>query len=180
LLVPPVDNISLRLSAFGVARIADAGAAVAIAPAVEAQMGHGAPMVGRLRRHGVITGLGVDVVTTVAGDAFSLMRAALLTSQLADTSRLRAADVLRLATLGGAAALGLADQVGSLRPGKQADLLLLRATDANLVGGRHDPIGTVVTAAHPGNIAAVYVAGQRMDIKAAAGDLTELATRVTT
>jgi cytosine/adenosine deaminase-related metal-dependent hydrolase len=180
LLVPPVDNISLRLSASGVARIADAGAAVAIAPAVEAQMGHGAPMVGRLRRHGVITGLGVDVVTTVAGDAFSLMRAALLTSQLADTSRLRAADVLRLATLGGAAALGLADQVGSLRPGKQADLLLLRATDANLMGGRHDPIGTVVTAAHPGNIAAVYVAGQRMDIKEAAVGLTELATRVTT
>jgi cytosine/adenosine deaminase-related metal-dependent hydrolase len=160
------------------ARIADVGAAVVIAPAVEAQMGHGAPMVGRLRRHRVITGLGVDVVTTVAGDPFSLMRAALLTSQVADTSRLHAADVLRLATIGGAAAVGLADQIGSLRPGKQADLVLMRAADVNLAGGQHDPIGTVVTAAHPGNIDAVYVAGHRVDLGPAAVDLTEVATRV--
>jgi 5-methylthioadenosine/S-adenosylhomocysteine deaminase len=159
-------------------RIADAGAAVAIAPAVEAQMGHGAPMVGRLRRHGVTTGLGVDVVTTVAGDPFSLMRAALLTSQLADTSRLHAADVLALATIGGAAAVGLADRVGSLRPGKQADLVLLRATDVNLAGGRHDPIGTVVTSAHPGNIDAVYVAGRLVDLEQPPVDLTEIAARV--
>src|SRR5262249_18728742 len=90
-------------------RLADAGGAVSVAPAVEAQMGHGAPMVSRLRQHGVITGLGVDVVTTVAGDMFSLMRAALLTSQLGPGERLRAADVLRLATIDGASALGMAD-----------------------------------------------------------------------
>jgi len=145
------------------ARIAAAGAAVSIAPAVEAQMGHGAPMVGRLRHHGITTGLGVDVVTTVAGDMFALMRATLLTSQLGDGERLRAADVLRLATLDGATALGRADEIGSLRPGKQGDLVLLRADDVNLVGGRHDPIGTVVTNAHPGNVDAVFVAGQRVD-----------------
>src|SRR5436190_570255 len=53
--------------------IAESGAAVSITPAVEAQMGHGAPMVNRLRAAGITTGLGVDVVTTVAGDMFSLM-----------------------------------------------------------------------------------------------------------
>lgn len=142
--------------------IARAGAAVSVTPAVEARMGHGAPMVGRLRRHGVTTGLGVDVVTSVAGDMFSLMRAALLTNYLGEGPRLNPADVLRLATLDGAAALGMADQVGSLRVGNHADLVLLRATDVNLLGGRHDPIATVVTAAHPGNIDAVYVAGRRV------------------
>ncbi|MFL6142616.1 MAG: amidohydrolase family protein [Labedaea sp.] len=141
------------------AMIAESGAAMSITPAVEAQMGHGAPMINRLRAAGITTGLGVDVVTTVAGDMFSLMRAALLTSQLAGGPRLRAADALRLATLDGARALGLADRIGSLRPGKQADLVLLDADAVNLAG-THDPIGAVVTAAHPGNVHTVLVAGR--------------------
>jgi cytosine/adenosine deaminase-related metal-dependent hydrolase len=117
-------------------------------------------MIGRLRKAGVTTGLGVDVVTTVAGDMFSLMRAAMLTSQLGEGPRLTAADMLRTATLDGAAALGMADRIGSLRPGKQADIVLLRVDALNLVGGLHDPIGAVVTAAHPGNVDTVLVAGQ--------------------
>ncbi|GAA0590946.1 amidohydrolase family protein [Kutzneria viridogrisea] len=140
--------------------IARAGAAVAITPAVEARMGHGAPMIGRLLRHGISTGLGVDVVTSVAGDMFSLMRAALLTGQFGAGVRPTPADVLRLATVDGAAAVGLADRVGSLALGKQADLVLLRANDVNLLGGLHDPVGTVVTAAHPGNIDTVLVGGR--------------------
>ncbi|MGQ0838575.1 amidohydrolase family protein [Actinokineospora sp.] len=154
------------------ALIAEAGAAVSIAPAVEATMGHGAPMVGRLRGHGITTGLGVDVVTTVAGDMFSLMRATLLTGRFGDGPRPTAADVLRLATVDGAAALGLADQVGSLRVGKQADLVLLRTTDLNLLGGLADPVGAVVTAAHPGNIDTVLVAGRPVGI-AGPADLAE-------
>jgi 5-methylthioadenosine/S-adenosylhomocysteine deaminase len=138
--------------------IADSGAAVAITPAVEARMGHGGPLIGRLRSAGVTTGLGVDVVTTVAGDMFSVIRAALLTSYLAPGPHLSPADLLRMATLDGAAALGLSDQIGSLRPGKQADIVLLRADDVNLAA-THDPVGSVVTAAHPGNVDTVLVAG---------------------
>lgn len=142
------------------AMIADSGAAVAITPAVEARMGHGGPLIGRLRGAGVTTGLGVDVVTTVAGDMFSVIRAALLTSYLApEGPHLTPADVLRIATLDGAAALGLADQVGSLQPGKQADIVMLRADAVNLAAA-HDPIGAVVTAAHPGNVDTVLVAGK--------------------
>jgi 5-methylthioadenosine/S-adenosylhomocysteine deaminase len=139
--------------------IADSGAAVAITPAVEAQMGHGAPMVNRLRAFGITTGLGVDVVTSVAGDMFSLMRAALLTSHVSPGERLRTADILRVATLDGARALGLGERIGSLRPGKEADLVLLRADAVNLLAAR-DPIGAVVTAAHPGNVDSVLVAGK--------------------
>ena len=69
-----------------------------------------------------------------------------------------AADVLRIATLGGARALGLTD-VGSLAVGNQADLVLLRGTDLNLVAHLGDPIATVVTSAHPGNVDTVFVGG---------------------
>ncbi|MET8144605.1 amidohydrolase family protein [Sphaerisporangium sp. NPDC005288] len=51
------------------------------------------------------------------------------------------------------------DQVGSLRPGKHADLVLLRTDAVNLSGARRDPVASVVTAAHPGNVDTVLVAG---------------------
>ncbi|PSL04542.1 cytosine/adenosine deaminase-related metal-dependent hydrolase [Haloactinopolyspora alba] len=140
--------------------IAESGGAMSIAPAVEARMGHGPAVVGRLRAAGVTTGLGVDVVTTVAGDMFSLMRATLLSGHDAGHTDLSAAEVLRMATQDGADAVGLGDRVGSLRSGKQADLVLLRADDVNLAGGLHDPVGAVVTAAHPGNVDTVLVAGR--------------------
>ncbi|WP_239062784.1 amidohydrolase family protein [Streptomyces sp. SID13031] len=136
--------------------IADSGAAVAVTPAVEARMEMGDQLTGRLKAAGVTTGLGIDVVTTVPGDMFNAMRSVLALGY----QTLTAAEVLRIATLEGARALGLADQIGSLRPGKQADLILLRASDINLIGGLHDPIATVATAAHPGNIDTVLVAGK--------------------
>lgn len=142
------------------ALIAESGGAVAIAPAVEAQMGHGAPMTGRLRAASVLTGLGADVVTTVPGDMFSLMRAALLSGQLGDGPRATAADVLRMATLDGAAALGMSDRIGSLRVGKQADVVLLRTDTVSMAGAEHNPVAAVVAAAHPGDVDTVLVAGR--------------------
>ncbi|UKY51597.1 amidohydrolase family protein [Streptomyces inhibens] len=145
--------------------IADSGGAVAITPAIEASMRFGAPMAGRLRRAGITTGLGADAVTSAPSDMFSQMRAALMSSHFdgdngSGASPIKAADVLRLATAEGAAALGLADEVGSLGIGKRADLVLLRADAINLAPVAHDPIGAVVTAAHPGNVDTVLVAGQ--------------------
>lgn len=139
--------------------IAERGGAVSITPAIEEQMSVGGPMIGRLRAHGVTTGLGIDVVAAVAGDMFSVMRATLAIGTRGTGPKPTAAEVLRLATLGGAQALGLADQIGSLQVGKQADIQLIRADDINLAGGSHDPIGTVVTGAHPGNVDTVLVAG---------------------
>jgi len=140
------------------ALIAGTGGALSITPAVEARMGHGAPMLGRVRALGVPTGLGVDVVTTVPGDLFSVMRAALLTVDASGGERVPAADVLEAATLGGATALGMADRIGSLRPGAQADIVLLR-TDAVGAAGGHDPVGVAVNA-HPGLVDTVLVAGR--------------------
>jgi 5-methylthioadenosine/S-adenosylhomocysteine deaminase len=153
--------------------IAEAGAGVSIAPALEAGMGHGAPMVRRLREFGVLSGLGVDSVTVVAGDMFSLMRATLLSAHLSEGVRITPADVLRMATIEGAAALGMADRVGSLGVGKHADLVVLRADDLNLVGAA-DPVAAVVTAAHPGNVERVFVGGmeaRRQDVAGAVKDV---------
>jgi 5-methylthioadenosine/S-adenosylhomocysteine deaminase len=140
--------------------IAESGGTASVAPAGEAQMRAGQPVAGRLRRAGVTTGLGVDAVTSTPGDMFSLMRAALLASQIADNPPLTVQDVLKMATLDGAAALGLADRIGSLRPGKQADVILLRLSDLNILTAERDPIAAVVTAANPSNVDTVLVAGQ--------------------
>jgi cytosine/adenosine deaminase-related metal-dependent hydrolase len=144
-----------QLTARSMDLLAGSGGGVAVAPAVEARMGHGPDPIGRLRARGIPVGLGVDVVTTVPGDLFSVMRAALLTAH----PDLSAPDALRLATIEGAAAIGMADRVGSLRPGKQADVILLR-TDTPGMAPVLDPIAAVVTAADTSVVDTVLVAGQ--------------------
>ncbi|MGW7679397.1 amidohydrolase family protein [Kribbella sp. NPDC054772] len=134
--------------------IAETGAAVSTTPTVEARMQMGEPLAGRLRAAGVDFSLGIDVVTTAGGDMFRAMHEVLSLGHTAFS----AAEVLQLATVGGAQALGLTD-VGSLAVGNQADVVLLRGTDVNLVGGMHDPVATVVTSAHPGNVDTVLVGG---------------------
>jgi len=134
--------------------LADSGGGVAVAPAVEARMGHGPDPIGRLRAHGIPVGLGVDVVTSVPGDLFSVMRAALITAH----PNLTTPTALRLATIEGAAALGMADRVGSIEPGKQADIVLLR-TDTPGMAPVLDPVATVVTSADTSAVDTVLVAG---------------------
>ncbi|QNP69660.1 amidohydrolase family protein [Streptomyces roseirectus] len=140
--------------------IADSGATACAAPGAEAMLGNRSPVAGRLRRAGVVTGLGADTVTSAPGDMFSVMRAALLASRLADEVPLTVADVLRMATIDGATALGLGDRTGSLRPGKQADVVLLRLDDLNVLTAERDPVAAVVTSAGPHNVDTVLVAGR--------------------
>ena len=76
----------------------------------------------------------------------------------ADLPALTARDALEWATLGGARALGLEDKIGSLEPGKQADLVMIDARALNL-WPVHDPIATAMQASLA-NIEAVMVAGR--------------------
>ncbi|MFE9644386.1 amidohydrolase family protein [Streptomyces sp. NPDC006365] len=131
--------------------IADSGATASATPGDEA---------GRLRRAGITTGTGVDTVAFAPGDMFSTMRAAHLAGQIAEDPQLTAKNVLRMATLDGAAAMGLADRTGSLRPGKQADIIMLRLDDLSMLTAERDPIGAVVTAAQSHNVDTVLVAGK--------------------
>ncbi|CDP86681.1 MULTISPECIES: amidohydrolase family protein [Mycolicibacterium] len=150
------------------ALIADSGGSASIAPYVEMVMGHGHPPIGRLLDHGITPSLSVDVTTTVPGDMFTQMRVALAQNRelaFKDDPRepfsptLTHEDVLRFATVAGAAACGLDDKIGTLTPGKQADLVLVRADDVNTFPVC-DPIGTVVTSADTSNVDTVIVRGE--------------------
>jgi cytosine/adenosine deaminase-related metal-dependent hydrolase len=134
-------------------------------------MGHGPAATGRLRARGIPTGLSVDVCTNVGGDLFAGMRTALAVQRGQANAEalargetparvsMTALDALRMATVEGAKACGLDDRIGSLAPGKQADVLVLRATDLNLAPV-NDPVSAAVLAAHPGNVEHVFVAGR--------------------
>ncbi|MCY0880308.1 MAG: amidohydrolase family protein [Firmicutes bacterium] len=150
--------------------IADTGCSVSVTPEIEMLMGHGYPCTGFLVENGAAPTLGVDVVTSVSGDLLAQMRAVLAAErarvnnqtlaggQMPETLVLSARQVLEFATVNGARALGLEDRIGTLSVGKQADIVLIRATDINLFPV-NDPIGAVVSGAGVQNVDTVMVAG---------------------
>jgi 5-methylthioadenosine/S-adenosylhomocysteine deaminase len=146
------------------AMLADAGCSVSVSPDVELKMGFGWPMTGRLLAAGIRPTLSIDDCPTAGGDMFSTMRTALSVQRGLDVAQggrpsLTARDVLEFATVEGARALGLDDRAGSITPGKQADLVLLRTDDLTLFPVNH-PVGAVVSAGHPGLVDTVLVAGE--------------------
>ncbi|TDD76776.1 amidohydrolase [Actinomadura darangshiensis] len=143
-------------------RIAASGGTVSVAPAIEAALNIGLAPTGRARAAGIPTALGADTVASGPGDMFGIMRAAyVLERGRPDGAGMgfTTADALRMATIEGAEVAGLADVTGSLTPGKQADLLVLR-TDTLGVAAAHDPIAAVVLSADTRNVDTVLVGGR--------------------
>ena len=118
----------VRVDAEEIALLARHDVAVAHCPRSNALLGCGIAPVAELRRAGVRVGLGTDSpASTPSFDMFDEMRAAIALAR-AGASRsaaLSAREALRLATLGSAEALRLDDEVGSLTPGKRADLAIV-------------------------------------------------------
>jgi cytosine/adenosine deaminase-related metal-dependent hydrolase len=137
------------------------GTPASVSPYTELQIGYGQPATGALLSAGVPTGLSVDT-TMLSGNAdmFGIMKAtqACANALAYDEFALTARDVLRLATIDGAATLGLDAVTGSLAPGKRADLIVV-AVDAWNLGVLTDPARLLVTAAHPGNVETVLADG---------------------
>jgi 5-methylthioadenosine/S-adenosylhomocysteine deaminase len=147
--------------------IAESGGTASVAPYVEMLMGHGHPPTGKLLARGVRPSLSVDVVSSVPGEMFTQMRTALVYDRIGNFTdtpddpfepALTHRDVLEFATIDGARACGLEDKVGSLTPGKQADIVLLR-TNAINTAPMVDPVGTIVVFADTSNVDTVLVAG---------------------
>jgi cytosine/adenosine deaminase-related metal-dependent hydrolase len=150
-----------------IALIADSGGSASLAPYVELVMGHGHPPIGQLLRHGIVPSLSVDITTTSPGDMFTQMRSALADGRMAEFDAgadhrfrpaLRHDDVLGFATTAGAAACGLNETIGTISPGKDADLVLIRADAVNTFPGS-DPAATVVSSADTSNVDTVMVRG---------------------
>jgi cytosine/adenosine deaminase-related metal-dependent hydrolase len=153
-----------------IAMMADAGATASLGVHCELNaQGIGDIPLDRLLAAGIRPSLSGDTETKCAGDMFTQMRHAFAYYRSwmgGNHSRVKNApatitlrDVLEFATVAGARAIGLERQVGSLTPGKQADVILISRDDLNLTPVS-DAVGAVVLAAHPGNVDSVFVAGK--------------------
>jgi 5-methylthioadenosine/S-adenosylhomocysteine deaminase len=138
--------------------LADAGSSVSISPDVELKMGIGWPETGRMLAAGLRPTLSTDDCPSAGGDMFATMRTAYVVQRGLDGG-LCSRDVLEFATLDGARACGLTARTGSITPGKDADLILLRADDLTVFPPNNPP-GTIVAAGHPGLVDSVLVAGR--------------------
>ncbi|WP_329258611.1 amidohydrolase family protein [Streptomyces sp. NBC_01478] len=138
--------------------LAGAGSSLSVSPDVELKMGFGPPVTGRALAAGLRPTLSVDDVPSAGGDMFSTMRTAFAVQRGLDGG-LRSRDLLEFATLDAARSCGLDARTGSVTPGKDADLVLLR-TDDLTVFPVTDPAGTIVSAGHPGLVDTVLVAGR--------------------
>jgi 5-methylthioadenosine/S-adenosylhomocysteine deaminase len=176
--------------------IAASHAAVSVAPASEMASGLGSPPIQRLIDRDVRPGLGVDDERVTPGDLFAQMRAAISVQHAtvfdrklagkAGVPRLMSTrDVIRFATVDGARVAGLAGVTGSLAPGMQADVIVLR-TDRPNIFPINDPIGAVVWGMDTSNVDFVIVGGRAVmrngvldaDVERARGLATEARRRV--
>ena len=148
--------------------IAETGGTASLAPYVEMLMGHGPPPTGKLLARGVRPTLSVDVVSSVPGEMFTQMRTALVQDRIlhfpetpdeAYAPTLTHRDVLEFATIDGARACALDHKVGSITPGKDADIVLLRANAIN-TAPLLDPVATAVVYSDTSNVDSVFVAGR--------------------
>jgi len=152
------------------------GGSITVAPECECNFGHGHPVTGRVLAQGGTPAFGVDVVSNISGDMFSVLRYGLQFERAlvaeahprpTESLTLQTRDALAWGTTGNARALGMQDRIGSLTPGKQADIILTRTDDINTCPV-HDPVQTLIYMATPFNIDTVLIAGE---VKKKAGKL---------
>ena len=138
-----------------IALLATTGAAVIHCPKSNAKLGAGvAPLAAWLRTPGLRLGLGTDsAVSNNTLDLFEEMRFALLMQRAAteEVEAVTARDVARMATLGGAEAMGLSHLIGSLTPGKRADLIAVRLDRPHAVPAT-DPYSALVYTARADDV----------------------------
>ena len=153
-------------------RIAATGGSASVSTESEQSAGQGYPPTWRLREHGIPVSLSMDTSVWWSGDLFSAMR----TTLGADRSRehleahskqetvtnchLRAEDVVDWATRGGAKALGLDSVVGSLEPGKKADVVLIKNDASPVMFPLLNEYGHVAFQAQRGDVHTVVINGR--------------------
>jgi cytosine/adenosine deaminase-related metal-dependent hydrolase len=138
------------------------GVAVTHCPRSNALLGCGIAPLDALRRAGLRIGVGTDGVSSVPShDFFEELRAVIAGARAREERAdvIGATEALELATLGGARALGLDKEVGSLVPGKRADLAVISLSGSPYLPWE-DPAAAVVYGGSPERITATLVDGQ--------------------
>jgi cytosine/adenosine deaminase-related metal-dependent hydrolase len=154
---------AVRVSDAAIPRIADAGCGVAHCPASNARLGHGVAPIAEMMSAGVKVGLGSD--SMASNDRMDLLEEARLAS-LAQRAVIGRHDVVtaqqafRLATLGGAEALGMDAEIGSLAVGKQADFAVFKPRTP--VGPINNPYELLVFGPRPETTLVVIAGVERM------------------
>ncbi len=149
----------------------NSGATIDVCPRSDSQygLGEGFPALQKALDHGMKPGFSVDNETSYGTDMFMEMRVAFHIQRAVATSRKLAGDanppspvsvrdMLECATVNGAACAGLSDKIGTLAPGKEADIVMIRTDEINLYPS-NSAIGTVVAAADRSNIDTVIIGG---------------------
>ena len=154
--------------------LAKAGSPVSVSPGTEMRIGYGFPKVGELLAAGVRVGISVDN-TVLAGDAnlFGLLKMVrnIENARSHDEFKMPARRVLELGTIEGARSLGIEDRVGSLKPGKRADVIMVSTRQLNM-GVFTEPAHMLVEAAQAESVDTVVVDGR---VLKRGGRLTSLA-----
>lgn len=145
-----------------IALLKQTGTSLTMTPYSEMRIGYGFPPVNRLYSAGVNLAMGVDT-TPLSGNAdlFSIMKLLLnlANAEAKDEFYMEPSEVMKMATINGAHALGMGNITGSLTPGKRADLIMLRKDDLNFSTG-NQPKSLIVEAAQPSNVEFVAVNGR--------------------
>lgn len=169
--------------------MADHGVTASVTPEDECNMGHGWPPIGRMIAAGLWPNIGIDTCIAVGGDQFTAMRFALAIPRAQDndvalasgqnpwTLKLTTRDALRMATIEGARALGQEDRIGSIAPGKQADIVMINTAHVSMTPVL-DPVSTVVHSAGRSVVSDVFIAGRQVkkDGQLVGSDIAQLQT----
>lgn len=179
------DNLFIHMTGMSDgawAKVKEKGAQVSLAVPIEMNMRHGMPPILKMQQLGIEPSLSVDVECTLTADFFTQMRSTMNMQRLMVNQMvlgqgdftppnqyptpapgtpplLTTRDVLRFATMNGAKALRLDSKVGSLTPGKEADIIILDATAINVAPLNQVP-GAVVSLMDRTNVETVIVAGK--------------------
>ncbi|MBN9082689.1 MAG: amidohydrolase family protein [Rhizobiales bacterium] len=169
--------------------LAKTGTHISMSPYTEMRTGFGFPPIQPMLDKGINICLSVDT-TVLAGncDMFAIMKAMQNVANGAKQSEfaLSPRRVLEMATIDGARALGIEDRVGTLTPGKRADIVLVRMDDLNMAPFT-DGVRMIVQAAQPANVDTVLIDGrilkrggrlQHIDTAKIMADATETMGRV--
>lgn len=153
-------------------RIAATGGSVSVSTESEQSCGQGYPPTWILRSHDIPVSLSMDTSVWWSGDLFSAMRSTLgadrsrehleahVKGDTVTNCHLRAEQVVEWATRGGAQALGLGDRIGSLEPGKAADIVLIKNDSSPVMFPILNPYGHVAFQAQRGDVHTVIVNGR--------------------
>jgi cytosine/adenosine deaminase-related metal-dependent hydrolase len=152
-------------------RIAATGGSISVSTESECSAGQGHAPTEQVLQYSIPVSLSMDTSVWWSGDMFSAMRATLNADRMAEHMtahltgdtvthlRLRAQNVVEWATRGGARALGR-DDLGSLEPGKKADVVLIKNDASPVMFPVLNPFGHVVFQAQRGDVHTVVVGGQ--------------------